>query len=88
MSIWQLQTAKAKLSEVLRAARDEGPQTISVRGKEEFVVMTKADATRAGEPKSRETVLDILRPILGIGEIELPERRIDRDRPIPFAEDE
>jgi prevent-host-death family protein len=44
MSTWQLQTAKAKLSELLREVRDEGPQVISVRGKEEFVVMRKEDA--------------------------------------------
>lgn len=44
MATWQLQTAKAQLSELLRKVRDEGPQTISVRGKEEFVVMRKQDA--------------------------------------------
>ena len=46
MGIWQLQTAKAKLSELLRAVRDEGPQTISVRGKEEYVVSVKDAATK------------------------------------------
>jgi len=39
--IWQLQTAKARLSEVLRRAREEGPQTITVRGKDQFVVLTR-----------------------------------------------
>jgi len=48
MATWQLQTAKAKLSELLRAVRDEGPQTITVRGKEEYVVMRKEDAAFAG----------------------------------------
>jgi len=52
MSTWQLQTAKAKLSELLRAARDEGPQTITVRGKEEYVVMRKEDVpARAAQAK-------------------------------------
>ena len=31
-STWQLQEAKNKLSEVIRRAREEGPQTITVRG--------------------------------------------------------
>ncbi|MBC7769189.1 MAG: type II toxin-antitoxin system prevent-host-death family antitoxin [Phycisphaerales bacterium] len=43
MATWQLQTAKAKLSELLRAVREEGPQVISVRGKEEFVISARDD---------------------------------------------
>ena len=89
MSIWQLQAAKAKLSEVLRAARDEGPQTITVRGKEEFVVMTKAAAERARDRQAPKTGLDLFRPVLGLGvDLELPERRIDKERPVPFADEE
>jgi hypothetical protein len=30
--VWQLQEAKARLSEVVRRAVDEGPQHVSVRG--------------------------------------------------------
>ena len=48
MKTWQLQAAKAKLSELLRAVRDEGPQTISVRGQEEYVVVHKADFADLG----------------------------------------
>lgn len=44
MATWQLQTAKAKLSELLRKVREEGPQIITVRGKEEYVVTRKEDA--------------------------------------------
>lgn len=54
MSTWQLQAAKAKLSELLRAVRDEGPQTISVRGREEYVVMRKEDApAQTAKPQPR-----------------------------------
>lgn len=42
-STWQLQEAKNKLSEVIRRAREEGPQTITVRG-ETAVVVTAANA--------------------------------------------
>ena len=37
-STWQLQEAKNKLSEVIRRAREEGPQTITVRGEDAVVV--------------------------------------------------
>jgi prevent-host-death family protein len=47
MATWQLQTAKARLSELLRKVREEGPQTITVRGKEEYVVTLKAPANDA-----------------------------------------
>jgi prevent-host-death family protein len=64
MATWQAQTAKAKFSELLRAARERGPQVISVRGKDEFVVLTKEQhdrIARAGEaPRSG---LDLFRSI-------------------------
>ena len=39
---WTLAAAKDQLSEVVRRARDQGPQTLSVRGKDAAVVMSKA----------------------------------------------
>lgn len=44
-STWQLQEAKNKLSEVIRRTREEGPQTITVRG-EDAVVMIPAEMYR------------------------------------------
>jgi prevent-host-death family protein len=67
---WQVQTAKAKFSELLRKARDEGAQTITLRGAAAFVVLTKdahdrlVAAAAAGEPK---TGLDLFRSIYGLG---------------------
>ena len=40
MQTWQLQEAKAKFSEVVRAAQIE-PQEISVRGHPEIVILSK-----------------------------------------------
>jgi prevent-host-death family protein len=37
---WQLQDAKNRLSEVVRKARDEGPQTITVHGTPAAVVLS------------------------------------------------
>ncbi len=38
-SAWQLQTAKARLSEVIRLARTAGPQVVTRQGKEEAVII-------------------------------------------------
>ena len=40
---WSLAEAKNQLSEVVRRAVDQGPQTISVRGEETAVVLSKVD---------------------------------------------
>ncbi len=37
---WALQAAKARLSEVVRKAKTEGPQRITVRGREEVVIVS------------------------------------------------
>ena len=37
---WQLQTAKARFSEVFRLARTQGPQLITRRGKESVVMIS------------------------------------------------
>lgn len=78
MGTWQLQTAKAKLSELLRAVREQGPQVISVRGKEEFVVSLKEEAA-ASHPAPR-TWDELVAPVRGLGDdLALPARN-DRVR--------
>ena len=42
MSEWQLQQAKARLSELLKRARDEGPQVVTLHGKQAAVVLSTA----------------------------------------------
>ena len=52
---WKLEDAKARFSEVVRRARSDGPQRVTVRGKdavvvvsvEEFERLQPADAARA-----------------------------------------
>jgi len=36
---WQVQTAKARFSELLRRARAEGPQIVTKQGKDDVVVL-------------------------------------------------
>jgi len=40
MTRWQLQDAKARFDEVIKKARMEGPQQVTVRGKPSAVVMS------------------------------------------------
>ena len=53
---WQLQTAKARFSEVFRLARTEGPQLITRQGKEGVVMLPVEQfdqlMNRASQPKS------------------------------------
>jgi len=84
MATWQLQAAKAKLSELLRAVREEGPQTISVRGQEEFVVMRKG-----GEPMKRapQTWDELYAAVQGAGDrLLLPKREPESRRDLELAE--
>lgn len=43
---WQLQEAKNRLSEVVKAAKSKGPQIITVRGKEEVAVVSIEELRR------------------------------------------
>ena len=86
METWQLQTAKAKLSELLRAVRDEGPQTISVRGAEEFVVMRKEDVPALGSASTWDE-LDVLAG--GAGDaLVLPRREREPERALQLGEED
>jgi antitoxin Phd len=53
---WQLQTAKARFSEVFRLARTEGPQRITRQGKEGVVMISDEQYDRltvkSHQPKS------------------------------------
>ena len=55
-SEWQLQTAKARFSEVFRLARTEGPQLITRQGKDGVVMMPVEQfdqlVNRTRQPKS------------------------------------
>ncbi len=50
MQAWQLQDAKNRLSEVIRQSH-QAPQLITLRGKEEAVVLSFDDYKRLAQPK-------------------------------------
>ena len=74
---WQLQTAKARFSELFRRARTEGPQLITRQGKEAVVVMPVEQfdelVLRSRQPKS---LVQFFRqsPLVGV------ELDLERDR--------
>ncbi|MGI8841619.1 MAG: type II toxin-antitoxin system Phd/YefM family antitoxin [Caulobacteraceae bacterium] len=51
-AVWQLQSAKARLSEVVRRAIDEGPQHVSVRGEPAVVVVSEQAYRRLTSKRS------------------------------------
>ena len=63
---WQLQEAKNRLSEVVRKARSEGPQVITLHGSAAAVVVSAQDYGRLTRPKGK--LVDFFRgsPLVGI----------------------
>lgn len=51
MKTWQLQEAKARLSEVIKNAAKQGPQTITMRGVPTAVLISKAEYERLKGPR-------------------------------------
>jgi prevent-host-death family protein len=74
MRSWQLQEAKARLSEVVASARRDGPQEISVRGEPAVVVVSSADF--AALRRKKPSFVDFVRrsPLAGTA------LEIERDR--------
>ena len=63
---WQLQDAKNRLSELVRKAREDGPQVITLRGRDAVVVVSANEFGKLSRP--RGTLIDFLRksPLAGI----------------------
>jgi len=59
MGSWQLQEAKAKLSEVIATAQAQGPQIITQRGVNTAVIVPFDEWNRAAQRKGR-TLLEVL----------------------------
>lgn len=57
---WQLQDAKARFSEVVRRAKQEGPQRVTVHGREEVVVIGAADFRKLAGERTGQALVDAL----------------------------
>lgn len=77
MSSWQLQDAKARLSELVKKASQEGPQHITLHGEPAAVVLSEADYQRLRRRPQR--FIDFIRssPLKGV------ELDLARDRSLP-----
>jgi prevent-host-death family protein len=71
--VWQLQEAKAKFSELVQKTLDEGPQTVTRRGKDVVVVVSAEEYRKlaAGRPSLLEVLMSGPE-----GELELPPRAV------------
>lgn len=65
---WALQDAKARFSEVVRKAKTEGPQRVTVRGREEVVIVSVEDYRRVNGVPTGQALVDLLResPLRGV----------------------
>ena len=57
---WALQDAKARFSEVVRKAKAEGPQRITVHGREEVVVISVDEYRRVFGEQTGEALVKLL----------------------------
>jgi prevent-host-death family protein len=58
--VWKLEDAKARFSELVRRAQSDGPQRVTVRGKEAVVVMSVADLEKIAPDTEREPLITFL----------------------------
>jgi prevent-host-death family protein len=57
---WRLQDAKARFSELVRRAREKGPQRVTVHGKDAVVVVAAAEWDRLQRPVSGRDLVEAL----------------------------
>lgn len=82
MKSWAVQDAKARFSELLRAA-EKSPQVITYRGAPAYEIR-KIEPAAA---KARKTFLEVLMACPKVPEFELPERKGSHRPPPDFGEE-
>lgn len=80
--IWPVQDAKARLSELIRAAKTE-PQRITHHGEEAAVVISPEEYQRLSKPKPDKTFYEIWKSAPRVAGFEVPPRK-GRMRPVKF----
>ena len=81
---WKLEDAKARFSELVRLARSEGPQRVTVRG-QDAVVVVSAERFEALMPSRRQHSLHALLSTSPLRDVHLqPEGRPMPVRDIPL----
>jgi prevent-host-death family protein len=75
---WKLEDAKARFSEMVRQAREKGPQRVTVRGQDAVVVMSVEEFERLVPARRKEPFVQFMES-LHLRGLE-PEREMDRGR--------
>lgn len=88
MAVWQLQDAKARLSELVDKTASDGPQVITRRGEPAAVVLSPQEYESLTQ-RARPTLKEFLESDAGKFdyEIPIPARGRGRRRPIPSFDD-
>ena len=61
VSRWALQDAKARFSELVRRVRSEGPQHVTMHGRDEVVVIATEEFQRLQGAATGQALIDALR---------------------------
>ena len=77
---WKLEDAKARFSEVVRHAREDGPQRVTVRGQDAVVVISVEEFERLAPEEPRVPFVQFMES-LHLGGLDL-EREVDRGRDV------
>lgn len=72
MRTWQIQEAKARLSEVVKDAEREGPQEITLHGRPVAVVLSRAEYGRLAGTGESLVAFVCRSPLYGLEDIEFP----------------
>lgn len=57
---WLLQDAKARFSELVRRVRSDGPQHVTVHGRDEVVVIAAEDFRRLQGGRTGQALIDVM----------------------------
>lgn len=68
-NVWQLQSAKARFSELVRRAHEEGPQSVTLHGREKVVVLDAGEFQRLKGQRRGDDLVKAMR--------ESPARNVD-----------
>lgn len=75
---WKLEDAKARFSEVVRRAHSQGPQHVTVRGRESVVVISVEELERLTKAAPKKPFVEFMES-LGLEKLAL-DREVDRGR--------
>lgn len=78
MQRWQIQEAKARLSELVKCAQNDGPQAITMHGKPVAVLVSRETFERLSQQGDTLSAFMRRSPLYGLDELEF-----DRDQSLP-----